>query len=127
MPDLLDAPELLDSPTLLDGGGGLTFTPPVVYDMGPINPETTGNQRRLFGNYSPHARGLNIWKLPNGSYSQDQPYPLVTPQDAQDGILPQGQAIAVTYLLVYYGGHSYVVTEAEKAALVAAGYGNCFI
>lgn len=122
MPNLLDAPDLLDSQIPLDGGG-LTFTPPVVFDMGPINPDTQGNQRRLFGNYHPHARGLNIWKLADGSFSQDQPYPLVTPQDAEQGVLPQGQAVAVTYLYVYYGGHSYQVSAAEAAALTAAGYG----
>lgn len=92
--------------------------------MGPINPDTTGNQRRLFGNYSPHGRGINVWKLPDGTFTENQPYPLITPQDAQEGVLPSGQWDAVTYLYVYYGGHTYEVSEAEADALTAAGYGG---
>lgn len=118
MPNLLDAPDLLDSQIPLDGGTGvLHFVPPVMFDEGPINPDSEGNQRRLFGYYQPHARGVNVWKLADGSYSQEQPYPLVTPDDVRQGV-----ATVATYLSVYYGGHIYEVTETEADALRAAGY-----
>lgn len=123
----LDDPDVgLDDPISMDGDDTpKIFTPPTVADMGPVNPDTEGLQRRLFGFYKPHQRGINVWKLADGTYTQDQPWPLVTPQDAKEGVLPIGTtATAVTYLIVYYGGHSYQVSDAEAAALTAAGYGS---
>lgn len=112
------------NPTVTTSAHTFHFSPPVSYDEGPINPDTAGLQRRLFAYYQPHARGHNIWKLPDGSYTDDvQPYPLVTLQDKNQGQIPQGQAVDVTYLYVYYGGHTYEIDATEAAALTAAGYG----
>lgn len=123
----LDGDQDLDTPFFdLDGDQILhTFTPPTSTDMGPVNPDTTGLQRRLFGYYSPHARGHNIWKLADGTFTDDvQPWPLITPDDAAKGNLPLGvAATAVTYQKVYYGGHANVITDQEAADLTAAGYG----
>lgn len=47
----------------------------------------------------------NVFKLTNGTYTEQQPTDPTT--------------IAITY----YGGHEYPVTAAEAAALTAAGYG----
>lgn len=122
----LDAHISLDTPNFtLDGqGGGLVFSPPVLFDMGPINPDTQGLQRALFRHYKPHGRGVNVWVLPDGTMTEIQPYPLVTPDDLREGNLPIGNATQVTYTKVWYGGHDYPVTDAEIAQLTAAGYGS---
>lgn len=119
---ILDGDYTLDGDYPLDSGGS-TFTPPTDLIVGPINPDTTGQEARLMGYFPPHARGRNIWKLPDGTYTDVQPWPLITPQDAADGVLPIGDtATQVTYLFVYYGGHTYTVDPAEAAALTAAGF-----
>lgn len=121
----------LDSDFSLDGGSGLDvgagsiiFTPPTDDVVGPVNPDSTGPSARLMGYYPTHARGRNIWVLPDGTYTDVQPGQLATPQDAADGVLPMGDLLAPTYLRVYYGGHEYEVSAQEAAALRAAGYGG---
>ena len=88
--------------------------------MGPINPLSRGNQRRLFGFYKPHGRFVAVWKLPDGTYTQEQPFPLFLPEFKQQGNFPSGQWDAVTYVHVYQSPE--VVSLAEAAALSAAGY-----
>lgn len=61
---------------------------------------------RLFSYATPGARGKNIYKLTDGSYTD------VDPRDPAD------------YTKLYYGGHSNFVSAEEKADLVAAGYGE---
>lgn len=50
-------------------------------------------------------------KYTDGSYETTDAYPYIV-----DGV---GKTVAVAYT----GGHSYVVSTAEAAALTAAGYG----
>lgn len=81
-----------------------TFEPPtrneVVYaDFFGRTAETS-----LFSRVVPSARGINIWKLNDGTYTELEP--------------PFGD-----FLFVYYGGHIYDVDAEEVAALTAAGYG----
>jgi hypothetical protein len=61
--------------------------------------------RRLARHYAPTARGVNVFLLTNGTYTENQP------GDMAD--------VAKTY----YGGHDIEVTPAEVASLTAAGYG----
>jgi len=68
----------------------------------------TGANRRAFALYrfyEPGPRGRNLWKLLDGSYTENQP-----PDDTDID-------------RIYYGGHDHHVDDTEKAELVAAGYG----
>lgn len=106
-------------------GPGLTYTPPIAYDMGPIIPDTQGLQRLLFRHYSPHGRFQTVWKLATDpiTYSLTQPYPLITPEDVNQGNTPIGQQyMDATYLHVYYGPE--LVDADEAARLVASGIGT---
>jgi len=124
MPNLLDSEDLLDSDILLDGGGGHTFQCPTNLDVGPINPDTEGMERKLMGYYKPHPRGRNVWVLPDGTFTEVQPWPLVSVEEAHQGVLPIGTvALVPTYKDVYYGGHVYQLSDQEVDALTAAGYG----
>jgi len=60
---------------------------------------------RLYRHYAPTARGRNVYKLTNGTYTENEPADMTT--------------VAVTY----YGGHATEVTATEAASLTAAGYG----
>lgn len=68
----------------------------------PVSPLAT----MLFRHYKSRARGPNLWKLVDGTYTYNQPYPLDE----------------TTISITYYGGHIYEVTDAEAAALTAAGF-----
>lgn len=61
---------------------------------------------RLFSYATPGARGKNIYKLTDGSYTD------VDPRDPAD------------YTKLYYGGRNNFVSADEKADLVSAGYGE---
>lgn len=52
------------------------------------------------------ARGRNVFKLTDGSYTEDQPWP--------------DELIAHTY----HGGHIHIIDATEAASLTAAGYGE---
>ena len=91
------------------------FTPPVsdrtptlaedyVY-IEPGGEDLTRLGVRLFSHFKQRAQGHNVWKKTDGTYTETQPLP---------------SEIALTYL----GGHSHPVTDAEAAALTAAGYGD---
>ena len=60
----------------------------------------------LYRFYEPGPRGRNLWKLTDGTYTENQP----AENDNID--------------IVYYGGHNHHVDDVEKAELVAAGYGE---
>lgn len=59
----------------------------------------------LYRFYEPGPRGRNVFKLTDGSYTENQP--------AEDEDID----------IVYYGGHNHYVDDVEKSELVAAGYG----
>lgn len=61
-------------------------------------------ETRLFSRVTPSARGINVWKLNDGSFTEIEP-------------------AFGNFVFVYYGGHIYDVTPQEEAELVAAGYG----
>ena len=52
------------------------------------------------------ARGRNVFKLVDGSFVEDQPWP--------DDIIEK----------IYHGGHIHELTAQEEADLIAAGYGD---
>lgn len=102
-----------------------TFTPPSDgTGIGPVNPDTPERSHwwRLRGYYKPTPVGVNVWKLPDGTYTQVQPYPLITPDQVRNGEVPINGISTATYVLVYLGAHTYEVSDAEAAALTAAGY-----
>jgi hypothetical protein len=80
-----------------------TFTPPTVNDVPFVFPQDKANQAP-WSHFAPIARGVNVFKLTNGTYTQTQP--------------DTWAEIAV----LYYGGHSHTVSTAEAALLTAAGY-----
>lgn len=123
----LDADVDLDTPLYdLDGNPltGHLFTPPTDPIVGPVNPDTTGNERRLMGFFPPHERGRNIWKLADGTITDVQPGYLATTQFAAEGNMPWGVYPTASYVKVWYGGHSTPVSDEEVAELTAAGYGS---
>lgn len=66
----------------------------------------SGIEHALFKFYVPGARGRNVYKLTNGTYSEnDQSDPTVVDT-------------------TYYGGHDNLVNSTERDSLVAAGYGD---
>jgi hypothetical protein len=79
--------------------------------------DASGLALRLFRFYPALDRGINVYKMPDGTYTQSQPMYLSNP-DAQ-----RTDELANIPVLTYYGGHSYVVSDTEAAALTAAGYG----
>jgi hypothetical protein len=62
-------------------------------------------ETRLFSRVVPSPRGVNIWKLNDGSYTEFEPL--------------EGE-----FVFVYYGGHIYDVDDLEVASLTGAGYGD---
>jgi hypothetical protein len=83
-----------------------TFTPPtqnVLRFVDFSRPERFEN--RLFRFFAPLPRGVNVYKLTDGTYTEAD------------------QSDATAYTVLYHGGHSHEVTAAEAAALTAAGYG----
>lgn len=61
-------------------------------------------ETKLFSRVTPSLRGVNVWKLNDGTFTEVEP--------------AFGQ-----YSLVYLGGHIYDLTAQEEADLIAAGYG----
>ena len=88
-----------------------TFIPPTenVTYMGATPQKTDGADKRLthrlFRHYAPLPRGKNVYKLVDGSYSEDD--------------LLDVSVIDITY----HGGHEIPITSEEAADLTAAGYG----
>ena len=63
-------------------------------------------ERGILRFLQPGPRGRNVFKLVDGSFTEDQPYP--------------DDLIAKTY----HGGHIHELTAQEEADLRAAGYGD---
>jgi hypothetical protein len=106
-------------------GGGTFYTPPVIFDEGPILPDSQGLSRLLFRHYPSRPRFQTVWKLATNpiTYSLTQPFPLITLDDVRMGNVPIGQQYNdATYLHVYYGPET--VDAAEAARLVASGIGT---
>lgn len=85
-----------------------TFTPPLRTKVPAVAADTPSWQRKPAQWIDTAAlipRGVNVFKLVDGSYTETQP---------TDYTL-----IAVWYM----GGHSYPISASEAAALTAAGYG----
>lgn len=59
---------------------------------------------RLGARIVPSARGRNVWRKTDGTFTEQQPV---------DGDVDR----------IFFGGHLNEVTAAEAAALTAAGYG----
>jgi hypothetical protein len=94
-----------------------TFTPPTEQTVPALEADSRGLQARLFRFYVAGTRGRNVFKMPDGSYTEAQPQQLSNPDPINTA------SNAVTPAVTYYGGHSYTVTTVEAAALTAAGYG----
>jgi hypothetical protein len=117
-----------------------TFTPPTIQDWPQVLPDSTPLQKRLYGHFQLRTRGVNVFKLSDGSYVQDTataensntsvPYPwnLGTKDGVYGWVHDQQHNITTTIandpfiVSVYYGGHSYSVDSVETAALTNAGY-----
>lgn len=82
-----------------------TFIPPTEDVVHYGDYSRGGIQQRLWRFYAPEARGINVYLLDDGTYSQ---------VDQRD----TGQVVKV-----YLGGHVIPITDAEAASLTAAGYG----
>ena len=79
-----------------------SFVPPTVLDVPTVFAHD--KNRYPWAHYRAGARGVNVYKLLTGTYTQIQPDDPAT--------------IAITYL----GAHNYTITAAEATALTAAGY-----
>lgn len=117
-----------------------TFTPPVVFDWPQVleyDPEKRANLMgyRLMRYYPARPRGVNVFKMSDGTYPRDdqapgEPYP-ATDQPVEGVINTSWYAGVATVqplnnphvVHIYYGGHSHTVDTAEAARLTAAGYG----
>jgi hypothetical protein len=88
-----------------------TFRPPidnVTYMGSNPQPWDSAEKRltsRLFRHYAPLPRGRNVYKLVDGTYSEDDQFDI--------------SVVEITY----HGGHEIPITEEEAADLTAAGYG----
>jgi len=65
-----------------------------------------GIAHRLFSYFEPGARGRNVYKLTDGSFTENEQRDM--------------SIVAITY----YGGHDNPITEDERQDLVDAGYGD---
>lgn len=117
-----------------------TFTPPTVDDVPQVleyDPEKRHNPLgyRLMRHFKMRTRGVNVFKMSDGTYQRDdqgpgEPWP-PTPDVPNNAIAQswyQGQMTnfplpSPRVVTVYYGGHSYQVDASEAAALTTAGYG----
>ena len=88
-----------------------TFTPPTdpFLNLTDFDVDTPPTQNlrlsfRLLRHFQSLPRGRNVYKLDDGSYTENEPADFDT--------------IDITYL----GGHVYTVSDAEAASLTSAGY-----
>jgi hypothetical protein len=63
-------------------------------------------ERGIFSYLAPAPRGKNVFKMLDGSFTEIEPHDYWNID------------------VIYHGGHSHVLTAAEEADLVAAGYGD---
>jgi hypothetical protein len=97
--------ELVSKPTLV-------FSPPLTAheipreDIDPVQRRRNANGNKLARYFVAPRQAINLWILENGTITEDQPF-----DEAYER--RQGE---------YLGGHSYVITDDEALALIAAGY-----
>jgi len=116
-----------------------TFTPPVEGYVPPVPAGRDGHNDpgwRLLHYFAPGPRGVNVFKLADGTYIRDDvagvwPTTPDVPNDAISwtwGIGSDPLYVMVPIdnpvLAVYYGGHTYDISDGEAAALVDAGFGD---
>lgn len=77
------------------------FTPPTNDEVFYFGDDIGDN---LFSQLPATARGINVYKLTNGEYTENQP------SDWSD------------IVKVFYGGHTTEITATEQSELIAAGY-----
>ena len=132
------------------GTAGLvyTFTPPVIYEVPTDNVDTDHPvMSRLMQYYRPRERGVAVYKMDDGTYWVSrqvpllsgpgivfaEPWPPLPVADQVNNVINTAwlysRVVSQTVqtpgvVTVYYGAHSYQVTEAEAAAMTAAGLGN---
>jgi hypothetical protein len=113
-----------------------TFTPPATEITGTIPAwavKKTDPKYRLMAYFQPYPRGVNVYKMADGTYMRDDLQVIwpATPEVPNDCIASSwgfsGAPIIVgidnPVVLVYYSAHSYPIDQAEADALTAAGYG----
>ena len=123
-----------------------TFTPPTVYDNPAILPDGWGIANRLFRYYKNRARYVMVFALSDGTFVQDTATPensntnIPYPYNPWDPAAPFATSYYINYevsppvptvttvsqnpwIAKVYQGTMYV-TDAEAAALTAAGYGD---
>lgn len=97
-----------------------TYTPPTVNDVPPVDATERGPAYRLMRHFGTRPRGQNVWRLIDGRFTLEQPYPTVSLADARREAVDE----AATYIDVFYGGHQYTTVSSDDAlALQAAGCG----
>jgi uncharacterized lipoprotein YmbA len=82
-----------------------TFIPPTDNLVRWADPFDQSIEHRLFRFLSPGARGRNVYKLTDDTFTENQPSDMST------------------VAKLYHGGHTHTVTAAEASALTDAGYG----
>ena len=112
-----------------------TFQPPTVQDVPNFLPDDTPEVKENRGHYALGVRGVNVFKLADGTYVQDTP----TAENSNSSVpypILWGQPISVSWykgqptytyqdnpvILIYYGGRTYTVSDAEANSLANAGY-----
>jgi len=90
------------------------FTPPIRSYDPPIAADTPEWQKKpaIWNRSGLIPRGVNVFKLTDGTYTEQQPF--------TNAPFTSGWELVA---FVYYGGHSYEISDAEAALLIAAGYG----
>lgn len=99
------------------------FTPPLGAYMPVVTENVPTYQQRPWAYFKPQIRmGVNVWIYTDNTISETQP-PLWEARTVTDS---QGNIVSVTpgVKKVYYGGHTYDITEGEKQMLTRAGYGD---
>lgn len=112
------APPVVAIPDL--SGLRFTWSPPVGADVPALDERDHGLPFRLFRHFGLRQRGINIWKLVDGTFTIEQPYPLVSVEDARTQTVNE----PATYIEVFFGGHIYTDISLEDAnGLSDAGFG----
>jgi hypothetical protein len=78
------------------------FTPPTEDEVRWNSEGETG----IFAFLKPGPRGVNVYKLLNGNFTESQPSDMDTVEK------------------IYHGGHVHPLTSTEEAELIAGGYGD---
>lgn len=82
-----------------------TFIPPTDDLVPSLEVDTDGLELLLFRHFAPTARGRNVFKLDDGTFTENEP------------------AEFSTITKIYLGGHASEITASEASDLTAAGYG----